>query len=264
MKIDLSSRRAIVTASASGIGLAIAKGLAKAGASVLINSRSQQTLDQAMTALHEVAPGASVSGLVGDLATAEGVTQFLERAGEADILVNNLGIYEEKAFVDVTDADWDRFFQTNVMSGVRLSRHYLPQMMARKWGRVVFITSESAITPPPTRIHYAMTKAAQIVVARGLAETSAGTGVTVNSVVVGTTRTEQIDTLIADMARAAGTTEAQVEQGIVAKYRPSSLIKRLLTSEEVANMVVYCASQQAAGTNGAALRVEGGGISSIL
>ncbi|WP_367190411.1 SDR family NAD(P)-dependent oxidoreductase [Burkholderia sp. Ed8] len=264
MKIDLSSRRAIVTASASGIGLAIAKGLAAAGASVLINSRSQKTCEEAMARLREAVPGASASGLVGDLATAEGVAQFLKQAGEADILVNNLGIYEEKAFGDITDDDWERYFQTNVMSGVRLSRHYLPQMMARGWGRVIFITSESAITPPPTRIHYGMTKAAQIVVARGLAESSAGSGVTVNSIVVGTTLTEQIDTLISNMASASGTTKAEVEQGIIAKYRPSSLIKRLLTAEEVANMVVYRSSSQAAGTNGAALRVEGGGIPTIL
>lgn len=264
MKIDLSSRRAIVTASASGIGLAIAKGLAGAGATVLINSRSQKTNEAALAQLRQAVPGALVSGLVGDLATAEGVEAFLEHAGEADILVNNLGIYEEKAFSDITDADWERYFQTNVMSGVRLCRHYLPQMMARGWGRVLFITSESAVTPPPTRIHYGMTKAAQIVIARGLAEASAGSGVTVNSIVVGTTRTEHIDTMIENMAAEAGISKAEVEQGIIAKYRPSSLIKRLLTAEEVANMVVYCASQQAAGTNGAALRVEGGGIPTAL
>ena len=264
MKIDLSARRAIVTASASGIGLAIAKGLAQAGASVLINSRHQQTTDAAVERLREAVPGASVSGLVGDLSNAEGVAHFLAEAGEADILVNNLGIYEEKEFADISDDDWERFFQTNVMSGVRMSRHYFPLMLARNWGRVLFISSESAITTPPKRIHYGMTKTAQLAVARGLAEMSAGSGVTVNSIIVGVTRTEQIDTLIAKMAADAGISEAEVERGIVEKHRPTSLIKRLLTSEEVANMVVYCASPQASGTNGAALRVEGGGITSLL
>jgi NAD(P)-dependent dehydrogenase (short-subunit alcohol dehydrogenase family) len=264
MKIDLSARRAIVTASASGIGLAIAKGLAQAGASVLVNSRHQNTCDAAVARLREAVPGAQVSGLVGDLSNAEGVAHFLADAGEADILVNNLGIYEEKAFGDISDEDWERYFQTNVMSGVRMSRHYFPLMLARNWGRVVFISSESAITTPPTRIHYGMTKTAQLAIARGLAEMSAGSGVTVNSIIVGVTRTEQIDTLIAKMAADAGISEAEVERGIVGKHRPTSLIKRLLTSEEVANMVVYCASPQAAGTNGAALRVEGGGLSSLL
>ena len=264
MKIDLSARRAIVTASASGIGLAIAKGLANAGASVLVNSRHQKTTDAAVARLQQAVPGASVSGLVGDLSTAEGVARFLKDAGEADILVNTLGIYEEKAFGDISDDDWERYFQTNVMSGVRMSRHHFPAMLARNWGRVLFISSESAITTPPTRIHYGMTKTAQLAIARGLAEMSAGSGVTVNSIIVGVTRTEQIDTIIAKMAADAGTSEADVERSLVAKHRPTSLIKRLLTSEEVANMVVYCASPQASGTNGATLRVEGGGIPTLL
>jgi len=264
MKIDLSSRRAIVTASGSGIGLAIAKGLAATGASVVINSRSQKTNDEAQARLLEAVPGASVGGVVGDLSTAEGVAQFLKQAGDADILVNNLGIYEEKPFVEIPDEEWDRYFQTNVMSGVRLSRHYLPQMMARRWGRVLFISSESAVTTPPSRIHYAMTKTAQLALARGLAGVSAGTGVTVNSILVGTTRTEHIDVMIANMVAESGQTEEQIEKALIAKHRPSSLIQRLITSAEIANMVVYCASQQAAGTNGAALRVEGGGIPTIL
>lgn len=263
MKIELTGRRAIVTGSASGIGLAIAQGLAQAGASVLINSRRQDNVDEALARLRQAVPGAQVQGLVGDLSTAEGVAHFLARAGEADILVNNLGIYEEKAFVDITDADWELYFQTNVMSGVRLARHHLPQMMARGWGRVVFISSESAITPPPARIHYAMTKAAQLVVARGLAETSAGSGVTVNSVVVGVTRTEQVAGLVSQLAADAGISSAEMEQGLMAKHRPSSLIKRMLAPEEVAHMVVYCASDLAAGITGAAMRVDGGGIPTV-
>ena len=231
---------------------------------MLVNSRHQNTTDAAVERLRRAVPGATVSGLVGDLSHAEGVAHFLADAGEADILVNNLGIYEEKDFADISDDDWERFFQTNVMSGVRMSRHHFPLMLARNWGRVLFISSESAVTTPPKRIHYGMTKTAQLAIARGLAEMSAGSGVTVNSIIVGATRTEQIDTLLAKMAADAGTSEAEVERGIIDKVRPTSLIKRLLTPEEVANMVVYCASPQAAGTNGAALRVDGGGISSLL
>ena len=264
MKIDLSDRRAIVTASASGIGFAIARGLAAAGASVLVNGRSHATTDAAVARLRADVPGAAIRGLPGDLSHAVGVSQFLADAGDADILVNNLGIYEEKAFADISDDDWERYFQTNVMSGVRLSRHHFPLMLARNWGRVVFISSESAITIPPNRIHYATTKTAQLAVARGLAELSAGTGVTVNSLIVGATRTEQIDTLIAGMAAEAGLSAAAIERNIIDAVRPTSLLKRLLTPEEVANMVVYCASTQAAATNGAALRVDGGGITALL
>ena len=264
MQIDLTTRRAIVTASASGIGLAIARGLAAAGADVLINGRREETTRLAVERLRHDLPGAQVSGLAGDLSTAEGVAQFLSDAGKADILVNNLGIYEEKPFADISDDDWERYFQTNVMSGVRLSRHFFPAMLERDWGRVLFISSESGVTTPPTRLHYGMTKTAQLAIARGLAELTAGTGVTVNSIIVGPTRTEQVDSMIAKMAADKGVSEAAIERGILDNVRPTSLLKRLATSEEVANMVVYCASQQAAATNGAALRVEGGGIRSVL
>ena len=264
MKIDLAGRRAIVTASASGIGFSIAQGLAHAGAHVIVNGRREETTKAAVERLRDLLPEAAVEGIAGDLSSAPGIAAFIEAAGEADIVVNNLGIYEEKAFVDITDEDWARYFETNLFSGVRLARHYLPRMIAQDWGRLLFITSESGVTPPPSRLHYATTKSAQISLARGLAEMTADTCVTSNSIVVGVTRTDGIDGMIAGMAADQGISEREVERNIVAQYRPTQLLKRLATSEEVANMVVYIASPQASATNGAALRVDGGGLSSIL
>ena len=264
MKIDLTGRRAIVTASASGIGLAIARGLAEAGASVVLNGRREETTAAAVQRLRSALPDASIDGVPGDLSTAAGVAAFIEQAGDADIVVNNLGIYEAKDFVDITDEDWTRFFETNLFSGVRLSRHYLPQMIARNWGRLLFITSESGVTPPAARLHYATTKSAQMSLARGLAEVTAGTCVTSNSIIVGVTRTEPIDEMIANLAKEQGISEAEVDRNLVAQHRPTQLLKRLATAAEVANMVVYVASPQASATNGAALRVEGGGISTIV
>jgi len=192
MIIDLSGRRAVVTGSTSGIGFAIVRGLAGAGASVVINGRSPGTVKAARQRLEKEIPGCSVEGIAADLASAEGVTEFVRLAGEADILVNNLGIFEPSPFEAITDADWQRYFDTNVMSGVRLSRHYLPAMLARGWGRVVFISSESALNIPVEMIHYGMTKTAQLAISRGLAETVAGTGITVNAVVPGPTRSEGV------------------------------------------------------------------------
>lgn len=264
MNIDLTGRRAIVTASASGIGYSIALGLAGAGAHVILNGRREETTKAAVEKLLAAYPAASIEGVSGDLSTADGVARFVERAGDADILVNNLGIYESKAFVDIDDEDWTRFFETNLFSGVRLSRYYLPRMIGNDWGRLIFITSESGITPPATRIHYATTKSAQMSLARGLAEVTAGTQVTSNSIVVGITRTEPVDQLIASMAIEQGISEREVDRNLAAEHRPTQLLKRLATAEEVANMVVYIASPQASATNGAALRVEGGGIPTIF
>ena len=264
MIIDLAGRRAIVTASASGIGLSIALGLARAGAHVTVNGRRAETTVAAVDRLRAALPGAGVAGVAGDLSTAAGVAAFIDQAGDADILVNNLGIYERKEFVDITDEDWARYFETNLFSGVRLARHYLPRMIERNWGRLLFITSESGVTPPPTRLHYATTKSAQMTLARGLAEMTAGTGVTSNSIIVGVTRTEALDGMIAGIAAEHGISESDVERNIVAEHRPTQLLKRLATAEEVANMVVYVASPQAAATNGAALRVDGGGIPTII
>jgi NAD(P)-dependent dehydrogenase (short-subunit alcohol dehydrogenase family) len=264
VKIDLAMRHAVVTASTSGIGLAIAVGLARAGASVTINGRNAKGAEDAAAHIRELLPSADVTPVVSDLATADGVSAFINKVPATDILVNNLGIYEEKDFTAIRDADWHRYFETNLMSGIRLSRHYFPLMLKGNWGRVLFISSESAITIPPTRIHYAMTKTAQLALARGLAELTAGTSVTSNSIIVGPTMTEQVEKMIHEKAMGLGISAADVEQQIIDSVRPTSLLKRLATSEEVANMVVYCASDQAAATNGAALRVEGGGIRSIL
>jgi NAD(P)-dependent dehydrogenase (short-subunit alcohol dehydrogenase family) len=263
MKIDLTNKRAIVTGSTSGIGFAIAHGLAATGAAVVINGRRQAGVDAAMKRLLDLMPGANLEGVAADLATADGVAAFVERERETDILVNNLGIFEPKPFIEITDADWHRFFDTNVMSGVRLSRHYLPSMVSRGWGRIVFISSESALNIPLEMVHYGMTKTAQLAVSRGLAESVAGTGVTVNAVLPGPTRSDGVVDFFAKLAKEQGIPEDEMERQFIAKNRPSSLIRRLASVDEVANMIVYVCSQQASATTGAALRVDGGVVRSI-
>jgi NAD(P)-dependent dehydrogenase (short-subunit alcohol dehydrogenase family) len=263
MIIDLSGTRAIVTGSTAGIGFAIARGLAESGAAVVVNGRSQQRVDAAIAQLREEFPSARVEGIAGDLSTAAGVAAFLPKAGVADILVNNLGIFEPKPFDAIPDADWQRFFETNVMSGIRLSRHYLPAMVSRGWGRIVFISSESGLNIPAEMIHYGMTKTAQLAVSRGLAESAAGTGVTVNAVLPGPTRSEGVADFFGKMARDQSVSQEEMERQFIAEHRPSSVIQRLATPEEVANMVVYVCSRQASATTGAALRVDGGVVRSI-
>jgi NAD(P)-dependent dehydrogenase (short-subunit alcohol dehydrogenase family) len=257
MIIDLSGKRAIVTGSTAGIGFAIAKGLAESGAEVVINGRTAKRVDDALADLRKTAKVAP-SGIAADLATAEGVATFVKQAGEADILVNNLGIFEPKSFEAITDDDWHRFFDTNVMSGIRLSRHYLPRMVKNGWGRIVFISSESALNIPPEMIHYGMTKTAQLAIARGLAESVAGSGVTVNSILPGPTRSEGVVDFFGKMAKDAGVPQEQMEKDFIDQHRPTSITRRIATPEEVANMVVYACSKQASATTGAALRVEGG------
>jgi NAD(P)-dependent dehydrogenase (short-subunit alcohol dehydrogenase family) len=263
MKIDLTDKRAVITGSTSGIGLAIARGLAEAGAAVVINGRRQATVEAATRRLTERVRHATVEGVPADLSTREGVAAFVEHAQETDILVNNLGIFEPKAFEAITDDDWQRFFDTNVMSGIRMSRHYLPSMLRRGWGRIVFISSESGLNIPVEMIHYGMTKTAQLAVSRGLAESVAGTGVTVNAVLPGPTRSDGVAEFFGKLAREQGLPEADMEREFITKNRPSSLIRRLATVEEVANMVVYICSPQASATTGAALRVDGGVVRSI-
>ena len=205
-----------------------------------------------------------VSGIAADLSTAAGVADLVKQLPEVDILVNNMGIFEPKPFEEIPDADWMRFFETNVLSGVRLTRQYLPGMKARNWGRVVFVSSESGVQIPAEMIHYGMTKTAQLAIARGVAETTAGTGVTVNSVLPGPTDSEGVATFVADLARQRGVDRSVVEAEFFQTARPSSLLKRFATVEEVANMVVYVCSPLASATNGAALRVDGGVVRSIV
>lgn len=264
MRIDMTGRRAVVSGSTGGIGFAIAKGLAAAGASVILNGRGEARVADAVTRLRDEVVGADVSGIAADLGTADGVATFIVQAPRADILINNLRIFEPKPFADIGDEDWERFFQINVMSGVRMSRHYLQGMVARHWGRIVFISSESGVNIPVEMVHYGMTKTAQLAVSRGLAETLAGTGVTVNSVLPGPTRSEGVIEFLGKMAGEGGGSLAAIEAAFIAEHRPTSLIKRLATVEEVANMVVYVCSEQASATTGAALRVEGGLLRGVV
>ncbi|URX63396.1 SDR family oxidoreductase [Luteibacter anthropi] len=258
MNIDLSKRSAIVTGSTAGIGLAIAKGLAAAGASVVITGRTQARVDTAIAEIRKDVPEAKLSGVAADLGTAEGATALIKAVPQTDILVNNLGIFEPKGFFDIEDAEWTRFFEVNVNSGIRLSRHYAQGMKDRGWGRIQFISSESALQIPTEMIHYGMTKTAQLAVARGLAETLAGTGVTVNSVLPGPTLSEGVSEFFGKIAKEQGKTQNEVEKDFIQTHRPTSIIQRLLSVDEVANASVYLASEQASGTTGTAMRVDGG------
>jgi NAD(P)-dependent dehydrogenase (short-subunit alcohol dehydrogenase family) len=270
VRIDLSGKTALVTASAAGIGFAIAAGLAESGARVILNGRRASSVERAIGELRRRFPAASIEGIAADLATAEGATQLIQRAPRADILVNNVGIFEPRPFFDTVDADWERHFQTNVMSGVRLSRHYLREMLARGWGRIVFISSESALNIPPDMIHYGMTKTAQLAIARGLAKLAAGSEVTVNAVLPGPTLSEGVREMLAGMDSAKGQGGGDgrdIERSgdeFVRAHRSSSILQRMAKPEEVANLVVYVCSPQASATTGAALRVDGGVVDSIV
>ena len=264
MDLQLQGKRALVTGSTAGIGLAIARGLAREGAGVIINGRTAKRVDQSVAALNKSGGSGKVEGLAADLGTAGGTRTAIERFPEVDILVNNLGIFEAKPFEDIPDADWLRFFEVNLLSGVRLSRHYLPGMKKRNWGRIVFISSESAIQIPAEMIHYGMTKTAQLAIARGLAETTAGTNVTVNSVLPGPTASEGVNTFVEELARDQKTTRREVEKQFFQNMRPTSLLKRMAEPEEVANLVTFVCSPLSSATNGAALRADGGVVRSII
>lgn len=263
MHIDLSGKTAIVTASTAGIGLAIAEGLARAGARVVVNGRSETSVQAALTHLRSVAPGAIVEGVAADLSDADGAARVTRAMPQADILVNNAGVYGLKPFFDIDDAEWTHYFQTNVMSGVRLARHYMKGMLERDWGRVVFISSESALNIPVDMIHYGFTKTAQLSIARGLAKLAAGSRVTVNSVLPGPTLSEGVRTLLKETADETGRSVDEVAIEFVRTHRSSSIIQRPATPAEVANLVVYVCSQQASATTGAALRVDGGVVDTI-
>ncbi|MEH1783538.1 SDR family NAD(P)-dependent oxidoreductase [Nostoc sp.] len=264
MDLKLHGKSALVSGSTAGIGLAIALGLAQEGASVIINGRSEERVAQAIAKIQQSTPDAKVSGVVADTGTASGVEQLFQKVPHVDILINNLGIYEPKTFFDITDKDWLNIFEVNVLSGVRLSRQYLQKQLEQNWGRIIFISSESAIQIPVEMIHYGTTKTAQLAIARGLAEMTVGTGVTVNSVLPGPTRSEGVEEFISQLAQERGISPTEVEAEFFQNVRPSSLIKRFATNEEVAAIVVYLSSPVASATNGAALRVDGGVIRSIV
>ena len=256
MELQLRGKLALVSGSTAGIGFAIAQALAAEGARLIVNGRTQAAVDAAVAKIRPGSGGA-VSGFAGDLSEASVAAALAKAHPGVEILVNNLGIFEPKAFEDIPDEDWKRFFDVNVLSGVRLSRLYLPAMKQANWGRIIFISSESAVQIPVEMIHYGMTKTAQLSVSRGLAESLAGTGITVNSVLPGPTRSRGVEDFVSALAK-DGKSFAQVEQEFFEKVRPSSLIRRFATPEEVASMVAYIASPLASATTGAALRVDGG------
>lgn len=256
MDLQLTDKLALVSGSTKGIGLAIATGLAREGARVIVNGRAEKSVSEALAKIRQAVPPAKLESFAGDLADASFVEKLVKQFPAVDILINNLGIFEPKPFEEIPDADWVRFFEVNVLSGVRLSRAYLPGMKSNNWGRVVFISSESGIQIPAEMIHYGMTKTAQLAVSRGLAETCGGTGVTVNAVLPGPTRSDGVDEFINKLS--GGQPFAEFEREFFKNHRPSSLLQRFATTEEVANLVVYLSSPLSSATNGAALRVDGG------
>jgi NAD(P)-dependent dehydrogenase (short-subunit alcohol dehydrogenase family) len=262
MDLQLKGKLALVSGSTAGIGYAIARTLAQEGANVIVNGRTQAGVDEAVERIRSETKG-TVQGFAADLSQADAAHEVARRHPGIEILVNNLGIFEPKAFEDIPDEDWQRFFDVNVLSGVRLARLVLPEMKRANWGRIVFISSESALHIPTEMIHYGVSKTALLAVSRGLAELTAGTGVTVNAVLPGPTRSEGVADFFAEMAKEQGVSQDQMERDFIAQHRPTSLLRRLATVEEAANMVVYACSKQASATNGAALRVDGGVVRTI-
>jgi hypothetical protein len=264
MDLQLKGKKALITGSTAGIGFSTAQALAAEGASVVVNGRTQKRVDSAIAEIRKAHPRAEVSGIAADVSNREGCAEVIQSLRAVDILINNMGIFEPKPFEKIPDEDWMRFFEANVMSGVRLSRHYLTGMREKNWGRIIFVSSESAVQIPAEMIHYGMTKTAQVAVARGISETVAGTGITVNSVLAGPTRSEGVETFISQMGAQKGSDSAAFEKEFFKNIRPSSLLQRFATTDEVANMIVYLSSRLASATNGAAIRVDGGVIRAIL
>lgn len=262
MEIDLSGRTALVSGSTKGIGRAIAAGLGRAGASVVVNGRDAAGVETTVRELGREVPDAEFRGVAADLASAEGAERLFGKLPDADILVNNLGIFGPRPVLEIDDDEWRRYFEVNVLSGIRLTRHYLPGMTDRGWGRVQFIASDSAIVTPAEMVHYGMTKTALLAVSRGHAKAAAGTGVTVNTVVAGPTHTEGVEEFVAELVGDLPWEEAQ--RRFMAEHRPNSLLRRLIEPEEIADMVVYLSSEHASATTGGALRVDGGYVDSIL
>lgn len=262
MDLGLAGKRVLVTGSTAGIGLAAARALAREGAAVTVNGRTDARVKSAVDRLRKEVQ-APVNGVAADLSTAAGCAALISALPEVDVLVNNMGIFEPRPFEQISDEEWLRFFETNVLSGVRLARHYVGGMRARGWGRIIFVSSESALQIPTEMIHYGVTKTAQLAVARGLAETLAGTGVTVNSVLPGPTASEGVGAFVEQLARARGVDLATVEREFFATARPSSILQRFATPDEVAAMITYVSSAAASATTGAALRVDGGVVRAI-
>jgi NAD(P)-dependent dehydrogenase (short-subunit alcohol dehydrogenase family) len=268
LDLKLTGKVVLVTGSTAGIGFAIAQSLASEGAHVYVNGRTQIRVDTATSAIRSHVAAAKVDarvdGIVADFSSSAGADAVIAKLPVVDVLVNNVGIFEPKPFAEIPDADWYRFFEVNVMSGVRLARHYLTGMVKKNWGRILFISSESAVQTPPEMVHYGMTKTAQIAVARGIAESVAGTGVTVNSVLAGPTESEGVGGFVEAMAKQQNKSKQVIEKEFFEHVRPSSLLKRFATVDEVAAMVTYLASELSSATNGAALRVDGGVVKAIL
>lgn len=263
MDLGLRGKRALVTGSTAGIGFAAAEALAREGATVVVNGRTRERVDAAISRLKHSVPEANVQGFAADLSTAEGCASLVSACPDCDVLVNNMGIFEPKPFEAISDAEWLRFFEANVLSGIRLSRHYVSGMRSRDWGRIVFVSSESGLQIPTEMIHYGMTKTAQLAVARGLAETLAGTHVTVNSVLPGPTLSEGVGAFVSSLAASQQKERAAVEREFFRDARPSSVIQRFADPKEVAAMIAYVCSEAASATTGAALRVDGGVVRSI-
>ena len=263
MDLQLQNKSALVTGSTAGIGFSIAQKLSLEDVKVFINGRTEERVHQAMEQIKQTNPQAKLYAAIADVSTAEGVKRLIQEVPEVDILINNAGIYEVKPFVEITDEDWFHMFEVNVMSGVRLSRHYLNSMIKNNWGRIIFISSESGLQIPGEMIHYGMSKTAQLAVARGIAETLVGTNITVNSVLPGPTRSEGVNQFIDNLGKSQQKSAEQIEKEFFATVRPSSLIKRFATSDEVANMVAYLSSPLAAATHGTSVRVDGGVVRTI-
>jgi NAD(P)-dependent dehydrogenase (short-subunit alcohol dehydrogenase family) len=262
--LKLAGKIALVTGSTAGIGFAIARSLAVEGTQVYVNGRTQERVDRAIAAIRQHAGLAKVEGIAADFSSSAGAEAVIRKLPAVDVLVNNVGIFEPKSFVEITDADWYRFFEINVMSGVRLSRHYLAGMLKKNWGRILFISSESAVQIPAEMVHYGMTKTAQVAIARGIAETVAGTDVTVNSILAGPTESEGVGAFVDAMAKRENKSKQQIEKEFFEHVRPSSLLKRFASVDEVAAMAVYLAGELSSATNGAAVRVDGGVVKAIL
>jgi NAD(P)-dependent dehydrogenase (short-subunit alcohol dehydrogenase family) len=264
MDLKLAGKIALVTGSTAGIGFAISESLAKEGAHVYVNGRTQGRVDAAVAAIRLHGAKAKVDGIAADFSSSAGAEAVIAKLPAVDVLVNNVGIFEPKPFAEIPDEDWYRLFEINVMSGVRLSRHYLARMLKHNWGRIIFISSESAVQIPPEMVHYGMTKTAQIAVARGIAESVAGTGVTVNSILAGPTESEGVAGFVEAMAKQQSKSKKEMENDFFEHARPSSLLKRFATVDEVAAMVTYVAGELASATTGAALRVDGGVVRAIF